>query len=255
MRSKQSTFDNVAVVLAAGLGSRLREVHRERPKGFVEIGGEPIIARSVRALQRAGVQEFVFVVGWHAEVYRAWCAAECPGARCVDNADYATTGSLRSLLLGAAAVPGRDIVVVESDLLYEQRAADVLRSAPEADTILLSGFTGSGDEVWAYEQAPGRLARLTKQRQAGAEPVGELVGLSRLSAGLLPELALAAQTLPALAHYEDGLSALAATRPIGVLRVPDLAWCEIDDPAHLARAQEKIWPLVTAADATAGAAP
>lgn len=250
LRPKQSTFDSVAVVLAAGLGSRLREVHHERPKGFVEIGGEPIIARSVRALQRAGLREFVFVVGWHAEIYRAWCAARCPGARCVDNADYACTGSLRSLLLGAAAVPGREVVVVESDLLYEQRAPELLVSAPDADTILLSGFTGSGDEVWAYERAPRLLARLTKQRAAGPAPVGELVGLSRVSAGLLADLSVAAQSLPPLAHYEDGFTALAGGRPIALLPVPDLAWCEIDDPVHLARARDRVWPRVVAADAT-----
>lgn len=241
---------SVAVVLAAGLGSRLRAV-QEKPKGFVEIGGEPIIARSVRALHRAGVREFVFVVGWHAEAYRAWCAAECPGARCVDNAAYATTGSLCSLLLGAAAVPGRDLVVVESDLLYEQRAPNLLLAAPTADTVLISGFTQSGDEVWAYESAPHRLARLTKQRAAGALPAGELVGLTRMSAGLVAKLVAVAPTLAAGAHYEDGLNAVAAAHPIALLPVPDLAWCEIDDPAHLARAQARVWPRVVAADAGA----
>lgn len=237
------------MVLAAGLGSRLQTVHRARPKGFVEIGGSPIIARSIQALQRAGLREFVLVVGWQAEVYRAWCAAECPGAVCVENAGYATTGSLCSLLLGAAAVPGRNIVAVESDLLYEQRAPDLLLAAPGADTVLISGFTNSGDEVWAYESAPGRLAHLSKQREAARRPAGELVGLSRLSAALLAELGPAARSLPAMAHYEDGLNALAAARPITLLPVTDLAWCEIDDPAHLARAQTVIWPRIAAAEA------
>lgn len=236
------------MVLAAGLGSRLRAV-QAKPKGFVEIAGEPIIARSVRALRRAGVTEFVFVVGWQADVYRAWCRAECPGARCVDNPDYATTGSLRSLLIGAAGAPGRDLIVVESDLLYERRAPRLLLAAPTPDTVLISGFTQSGDEVWAYESAPGRLSKLTKQPAGDAAPAGELVGLSRLSAELLAGLPAAAARLPAEAHYEDGLNALAASRSIALLRVPDLAWCEIDDAAHLARAQEKVWPRIVLADA------
>lgn len=236
------------MVLAAGLGSRLRAV-QEKPKGFVEIGGEPIIARSVRALQRAGIGEFVFVVGWHAEMYRAWGAAACPGARFIDNAAYATTGSLASLLLGAATVPGRDLVVVESDLLYEQRGPDLLLAAPTPDTVLVSGFTASGDEVWAYERAPRQLGRLTKQRAAGAAPAGELVGLTRMSASLVADLVAAARTLPASAHYEDGLNVAAETRPIALLPVTDLAWCEIDDPAHLARAQQTVWPRIAATEA------
>jgi 2-aminoethylphosphonate-pyruvate transaminase len=250
LRPLRPLSDSVAVVLAAGLGSRLRAV-QEKPKGFVEIGGEPIIARSVRALQRAGLREFVFVVGWHADVYRVWGATGCPGAIFVDNPEYATTGSLCSLLLGAAAVPGRNLVVVESDLLYEPRAPELLLAAPDADTVLISGFTQSGDEVWAYERAPRQLGRLTKQRAAGAPPAGELVGLTRMSIGLVADLVIAARTLPASAHYEDGLNVAAETRPVSLLPVSDLAWCEIDDPAHLARARQSVWPRVAAAEAVA----
>ena len=75
----------VAVVLAAGLGSRLHGVQADRPKGFVEVGGRPIIAHSVAALRRAGVTEFVFVVGWKKAAYETWCSVECPGAVCVER--------------------------------------------------------------------------------------------------------------------------------------------------------------------------
>lgn len=238
----------VAVVLAAGLGSRLQSVQSARPKGFVEIGGKPIIARSVEAVRRAGVSEFVFVVGWRREIYREWCARECAGAVCVENPEYATTGSLRSLLLGAAAVPERDLIVLESDLLYEQRAPDLLLSAADMDTVLISGFTQSRDEVWAYESAPNRLGHLTKQRAAVGEPVGELVGLTRMSASLIRDLGTAARAMAATAHYEDGLNAVAAARAVTLLPVPDLAWCEIDDPAHLTRARDVVWPRIVTAD-------
>ncbi len=240
----------VAVVLAAGLGSRLQAVHNARPKGFVEIGGKPIIARSVEALRRAGVSEFVFVVGWRGDVYREWCARECPGSVCVENPEYASTGSLSSLLIGAAVVPERNLIVVESDLLYEQRAPDLLLAASVMDTVLISGFTQSRDEVWAYESAPNRLVRLTKRREDEiGEPVGELVGLTRMSVSLIRDLGTAAPTMPVTVHYEDGLNALAAARPITLLPVPDLAWCEIDDPGHLTRARDAVWPRIVAANA------
>jgi len=244
-----SSTESVAIVLAAGLGARLRDVQSEKPKGFIEMEGIPIIERSIEALKKAGVREFVFVVGWHAEVYRAWCAESCPTAVCVDNTNYATTGSLRSLIIGAALVPGRNIVVVESDLLYEQRAPELLFSAPEMDAVLISGFTNSGDEVWVYDQPPQRLARLTKQRAGGRAPLGELVGLTRLSARSTADLIRAAEALPTAAHYEDGLNALAESHTIDLVNVHDLIWCEIDNPAHLARARETIWPKITAADA------
>jgi 2-aminoethylphosphonate-pyruvate transaminase len=246
-----NTPPRAAIVLAAGLGSRLATVQSDRPKGFVEIAGEPIIARSVAALRRAGVERFVFVVGWKKEFYLDWCARFCPQAVCVENADFATTGSLRSLLLGAEAVAGCDVVVVESDLLYERRAVERLLAAEGADTVLTSDFTGSRDEVWVHaaEAEAGRLGYLSKTRGTKPGPVGELVGLTRMSAELLGKLNVAAGGLAAGAHYEDGLNAVAAAHAVKLAKAPGLVWCEIDDAAHLERARREIWPRIVAAEA------
>lgn len=245
----------VAVILAAGMGTRLAALSGGRPKGLFEIGGEALIARSVRTLQAAGVREFVFVTGWQGETYRAWCARHCPSATCVENAAFATTGSLASLVIGVAAVPNRDVLIVESDLLYESRAPRELLAAPGRDTLLMSGVTGSGDEVWVYPNARGHLHHLSKLARAGATPRGELVGLTRLAAPTVQALRAAAARLPAEAHYEDGLNAVAGTRRIKLLHLPELVWCEIDDPAHFERAQSHVWPRLVRAEAATQASP
>jgi 2-aminoethylphosphonate-pyruvate transaminase len=232
----------VAVVLAAGLGSRLQPVHSAAPKGFIEIEEVPIIERSAAALRAAGIREFVVVVGWMANHYRAWGARDS-SITFVENAAYATTGSLESLMIGCAAAPGRDVVVVESDLLYEPRAASALMSAPSNDTLLTSGLTKSGDEVWVYG-TDDRLEHLSKTAWRGREPAGELVGLTRLSAFTVAELGACASELPPAAHYEDGLNAVAASRHITLLHLPDLVWCEIDDEQHLERARRDVWPRI-----------
>lgn len=244
MRNKS---DTVAVILAAGLGSRLGAVHADSPKGFVVVADEPLVARSTRLLAAAGAGEQVLVAGWRGEIYHDWARAERPGLRIADNPDYARTGSLRSLLVGAAAAPGRDLLVAESDLLYETRAPRLLL-AGAPDAILVSGFTRSHDEVWVYADAHGALRRLDKSRLAGTEPVGELVGLSWFSAETIAALAAVAPELPATAHYEDGLNAILDRRPIALRHAPDLVWCEVDDPRHLSRARSEIWPRIAEAD-------
>ena len=243
MSSPAQPVSPTAIVLAAGLGSRLRSVHAATPKGFVQIGGAPIIQRSVDALTRAGVESIVIVVGWMADMYRDWASSLGPAVTCVPNDDYASTGSLRSLLLGCATVPGGDVVIVESDLLYEARAAELLMAATSPDTMLVSGFTDSGDEVWVYG-SNGRLEHLSKTSWDNREPVGELVGLTRLSAATVSAISEAALELPASAHYEDALNVVATTRDISLLRAPDLVWCEIDDEAHLSRARGIVWPRI-----------
>lgn len=241
---------STAVVLAAGLGSRLSA---DGPKGLLEVGGGPLIGRSLELMAAAGINEVVLVAGWKAEIYRRYLAGHHPAVRIVGNPDYATTGSLASLLIGARATAG-DILIVESDLLYERRALDALQAAASRDTLLASGFTHSSDEVWVHGRER-RLERLTKHDWTGAPRLGELVGLTRLSRGALDRLAAVAPTLSPAAHYEDGLNAICGEQPIAVCKIDDLIWCEIDTPAHLQRAREQVWPRVRESDQTAARSP
>jgi 2-aminoethylphosphonate-pyruvate transaminase len=229
------------------MGSRLQA---DRPKGLLEIGGGPLLGRSLALLHDAGVTEIVLVAGWRQEVYREYLAAHFPAVRVLVNPAFATTGSLASLLIGVRATSG-GVVVVESDLLYEKRAPARLLAAPGRDTLLASGFTASGDEVWVHARS-GRLAHLSKQPWTGAPRCGELVGLTRLSRPALDRLLAVAPTLPAEAHYEDGLNAICAAHPVEVCLVDDLQWCEIDTPEHLRRAREQVWPRIQVLDRNQG---
>lgn len=53
-----------AVVPAAGEGTRLRPLTDDRPKGLVEVDGEPLLTRLFDRLLAVGVEEFVVVVGY-----------------------------------------------------------------------------------------------------------------------------------------------------------------------------------------------
>jgi 2-aminoethylphosphonate-pyruvate transaminase len=148
-----------AVILAAGLGARLKSVD-DRPKGLIEIGGEPLVGRSVRLLRTRGIEAITIVVGHCADAYRAFAANQADIHLAANDA-FATTGSMASLAVALDRI-GEPVVVLESDLVYESRALDVLLNSPSADATLLSGATGAGDEVWVW--APdGRIAAMSKQ--------------------------------------------------------------------------------------------
>ena len=57
-----------AVLLAGGLGTRMREETEFRPKPMVEVGGEPILIHLMRTLARHGINEFVITTGYKSEV-------------------------------------------------------------------------------------------------------------------------------------------------------------------------------------------
>ena len=61
-----------AVLLAAGRGTRMRELTSELPKPMLEVRGRPILQHIMEGLQAAGVRKILLVVGWHADVVRAF---------------------------------------------------------------------------------------------------------------------------------------------------------------------------------------
>jgi UDP-N-acetylglucosamine diphosphorylase / glucose-1-phosphate thymidylyltransferase / UDP-N-acetylgalactosamine diphosphorylase / glucosamine-1-phosphate N-acetyltransferase / galactosamine-1-phosphate N-acetyltransferase len=59
-----------AVVLAAGRGTRMRELTNDIPKPMIEVRGKPVLQHIVQGLCDAGVRRFLIIVGYHAERVR-----------------------------------------------------------------------------------------------------------------------------------------------------------------------------------------
>ena len=61
---------NKAVLLAAGRGTRMRELTQEIPKPMLQVRGKPVLQHIVEGLRGAGLTDFLVIVGWRAEVVR-----------------------------------------------------------------------------------------------------------------------------------------------------------------------------------------
>ena len=59
-----------AVLLAAGRGTRMRELTEALPKPMLHVRGKPVLQHIIEGLRDAGLRDFLIVVGWHAEVVR-----------------------------------------------------------------------------------------------------------------------------------------------------------------------------------------
>ena len=69
-RAVNSNIVTKAVLLAAGKGTRMRELTNDLPKPMIPVRGKPILQHIVEGLAAAGVTHFLIVVGWRAEVVR-----------------------------------------------------------------------------------------------------------------------------------------------------------------------------------------
>lgn len=241
---------DLAVIMAAGRGVRLGPMGQLIPKGFIQLGELPMVEESVLRLRDAGVREVIIVTGHLAQQYAPLAARHPSLVRLVHNSGYETGGSFASLL---CAVPHarRDLLLLESDIVYEARALTTLQAMDHPDAILTSGPTGAGDEVWVATDGPGPQATLNgmaKRREAlGGVIVGELAGVSRLSARTMQALGEARETLFRDAQsvdYEDALVHVAAVSGIRVTRVDDLVWAEIDTPQMLERVRDQVYPRI-----------
>ena len=82
-----STTISKAVLLAAGRGTRMRDLTSELPKPMIEVRGKPILQHIIEGLRAAGVEHFLVVVGYRAEVARQFLG---DGARFGSTISYAT---------------------------------------------------------------------------------------------------------------------------------------------------------------------
>ena len=234
-----------AVIMAGGLGSRLGSMTKDMPKGFIDVGGMPIIEQSVRKLIASGIEEIIIGTGHCSDHFNA--LAEKYGCiTLVKNENYSKTGSMGTLACCAPYVKG-DFLLLESDLLYDSIGLFVLINDEHCNVILASGKTGSGDEVY-LESKDGFLQAHSKDKGRLKNISGELTGLNKLTKETLDKMVRymndEISSQPRM-EYEVAMSYVSShCDPIFIRKVEHYVWCEIDDENHLKRAKETIYAHV-----------
>lgn len=234
-----------AVILAGGLGSRLKDKTKTMPKGFLEIGGTAIVEQSVQKLLAHGIEKIIIGTG-HCNEYYDRLAQKYPAIVTVKNERYAETGSMGTLECCAPLVTG-SFLLLESDLIYDSIGLFTLINDERKNLILASGATHSGDEVYLQADADMRLTGLSKKKQDLHSILGELVGITKLTKEVLNNICAYAKDhhndLPKM-EYEYALLKIAETDTVAVKKIEYYVWREIDDEDHLAMAVNDIYPHI-----------
>ena len=237
-----------AVILAAGMGSRLKGTIEDKPKGFLQLGNKPIIEESITRLIRIGITKIVIVTGYHSEYYDK-LKEKYPFVVTIKNEQFENTGSMYSLFIANKLIEN-DFLLLESDLIYEYKALQVTQNSAFNNCILLSGKTNSGDEVYVGIDE-NRIVNLSKNPDEIKKVGGELVGISKISYDLYQMMVEQSEKQineNQQYQYEDCFSDLSSLKEINYELVEDLAWIEIDDKNHFTKAKEKVYPQVQKRD-------
>ncbi len=240
---------NTAVILAAGMGTRLVDIIGNKPKGLLRIAGQELILHSLENLKRFGIENIILVAGYEEKQIINKLQDNYPDIKYLTNEIYEKTGSMHSLFLTEGEI-NTDFLLLESDIYYEKRALSSLLNLDKPDGVLISGKTCSGDEVYIFGEND-QINHISKIVDEEREIQGELVGISKISLKLFQEMCRFYTeniSIPANYHYEDCFSDISKRQKLDYLKIDDLAWTEIDDPTHYQRAMDIIVPKVQSND-------
>ena len=107
-----SKKDTKALIIAAGLGSRLKKHTEDLPKCMLDFGGKTLLQRQLDAYNKNGVNDISLIKGYKKE------KINYKGIRYFENTDYRNNNILNSIFYGEDVING-NIIISYSDILFD----------------------------------------------------------------------------------------------------------------------------------------
>lgn len=182
-----------AVLLAAGRGSRLVPYTDALPTALISLGGRALVAHSIAALRRLGVEDFYICRGWKGDVFEDHLDELGPGVQLIDCPDFASTGMLESLRLALRHVEvGRALYVCYGDIIFRPCVPRQLLEA-HGDIRVMVNAAAPGRQSKGFAEvevvstsgvgAARLVRRIGKNRRVHeADMAGEFAGLMKFTA-------------------------------------------------------------------------
>jgi len=231
-----------AIILAAGVGSRLQALSGGKPKCLVEIGGRPLILHQLEALADHGIGPVLIVAGYRADEVR-----EVVGDRAefVINDRFQETNSLYSLWLAREHVSG-PFILLNCDLFFNPEVLERLLDAP-SNALAYDSTSSRGREQTKIAVKDGRVVDIGKDVPPGSAR-GESLGTLKFDAEGAKAMFDAADRLVREGNERawviEATRAAASQVGIHAVNVAGLAWTEIDFPYDLDVARREVWPTI-----------
>ena len=235
-----------AVIMAAGLGSRFGKMTETMPKGFIEVGGQSMVIRSIETLIACGIKRIIIGTGYKKEAYEA-LKDKYPQIECVYSPRYAETNSMYTLWNCREAISSDDFILLESDIIYSKNAITELQVNEHSDIMLITPITKFQDQYYVEYDEEGTLTRCSTNK-VEIDAKGELVGIHKLSNKFYHQVCFEYEKIvidkPKLGYEYQLLWMSQNLSPVYVLNSLDVKWYEIDDEDDLNYAEKYIVPIL-----------
>ncbi len=229
------------LILAAGLGSRLRGVSDSKP--LTRIGGVPLLEHVIRRAAAGGATRILVVTGHEAERVEAFLAQlqmrmSLPIGW--ERVDDCTQPNGHSVLAGASVLNDNYLLSM-SDHLFDPRIVSGLLEQPAMGVTLavdrnLSGPLLDIDDATKVDVAPdGRIARIGKALSSyNAIDTGLFLATPALAEAIRDEIDAGAQ-----GSLSEGVGRLARAGLASTMDIGSARWIDVDSPEMLALAESR----------------
>ncbi len=225
-----------AVILAAGVGSRIRPMTNNRPKSLLKIGGSTILELMISHILDNGISEIIFVLGYLQSQIKDHVAEKFPelNARFVTNEKYAETNTGYSLMLAEKMIGGSSFIKFDADVVFDRRILTKLIECDHPNCLCVDkNSTLDAEGVKVIVDESNRILTVNKS-VLHKDAAGESIGIEKIDADagqlLFDELnSMMADPINHQAYYEAAYERLINNQvSFYALDITGYKWVEID---------------------------
>lgn len=238
-----------AIILAAGMASRLRPLTENKPKCLLKVGEKCLLQRSIDALASDGIRDFVIVTGYLHEMIETFVAEQYGdkiNVKFIHNDVFDSTNNIYSLWLARPEAEGQEILLLDSDLLYDPRIiTKVMESDADNVLTLIRHELGEEEMKVVLDRENGTIIEISKTCNP-ADAAGESLGIEKMGCRYTSALYQELEPMMNEEHLENVFYERAFERLIAkghtykVIDVTELFSCELDTVEDFENAKEKI---------------
>ena len=226
------------LILAAGNGRRLTSLSGGLPKPLVRIHGQPLLEHVMLGAHEAGIDRFVVVVGYGADVMRGWFANWLPegmSVTIVENSEYHKDNGI-SVLRARSHLSGSFLLLMADHIFEPDTARTLLRQPLVGDVILAVDSKLDRifdlDDVTKVRRVGDHIVEIGKQITAYD---GFDTGMFLCSSALFDALESAKKD--GNCSLSDGMRVLGQSGRFRAFDIGDASWQDVDTPEALTYAE------------------
>ena len=234
-----------AIILAAGMGKRLGEYTKNNTKCMVPVNGVPLIDRVLNQLSSLKLSRVVIVVGYEGQKLIDHIGNEYNGLKIeyIFNSIYDKTNNIYSLALAKDKMQEDDTLLLESDLIFDDRLFSLVVDNPCPNLALVAKYEAWMDGTMVQIDDERNIVNFVPKeafRHEQADSYYKTVNIYKLSKEFsanryVPFLEAYMKAIGNNEYYENVLRILSFLdcKDLKALPITDEKWYEIDDKQDL----------------------